>query len=114
MLGPDRLLSLSEAARHLRKTTGLAVSPVSLWRWIRVGVGDVKLESRAFGRRLFTTPIMLDNFGKACSVIPLRKRKPRAGGDGLSNIDIDARLEELRETHVSPVPKSGRRVRAKV
>ena len=110
MLGQDRLLSLGEAAKYMRKVTGLPVSPVSLWRWARFGVEGVKMETRAFGRRLFTTSAALDSFGKACSAMPLRKRKKRSvDADPAADLDIDAALAELTEPRVVAQPGRGRR-----
>ena len=51
----EKLITLTEATRHLPKVDGKKVSVCTLWRWCRKGVRGAFLECVRVGRRICTT-----------------------------------------------------------
>ena len=55
-IGPDeKLITLTEATRHLPKVDGKKVSVCTLWRWCRKGLRGAFLEYVRVGRKICTT-----------------------------------------------------------
>ena len=66
-MSEQRYLTLSEAAKLIPAQHGKHPSTQSLFRWTQQGCRGIKLESLRFGRRIVTTPEMLDDFARALS-----------------------------------------------
>ena len=62
----DGLMPLAEAARTIPGQPHLA----TVYRWVRHGVGDVRLEAVKVGGRLFTSQEAVDRFIRATSTPP--------------------------------------------
>lgn len=65
-------LSLSAAGRLLPNNP----SPPSVCRWATKGVCGVRLETRFFGSRLYTTTQWLDRFGKELAEAKAQRLEP--------------------------------------
>jgi len=55
--------SLTEAARRLN------VSPSTVWRWAMKGVRGVKLRTKVWGTRRYTTEAALEEFSERCTQV---------------------------------------------
>jgi hypothetical protein len=58
-------ITLSDAAKRLPTPNGRRIATSTLFRWATKGCSGVRLETRRFGKRIFTTLAALDAFGKA-------------------------------------------------
>jgi hypothetical protein len=66
----ENLITLTQAAKLLPSNNGKRIAVSTLFRWATRGLRGVRLESRRFGRRIYTTPEALDAFGKALIDLP--------------------------------------------
>jgi hypothetical protein len=58
----EKLITFGEAARHMRATGAIPVSPSTFWRWYKKGIADTKLDTICVGRKRYTSVSALQRF----------------------------------------------------
>lgn len=76
----NELLSLAQAAKACPAVDGKRPHASTIWRWMRKGIGGVRLEHVRIGRRVVTTRPALDDFFRATAAAsnPAPMPKPSA------------------------------------
>lgn len=69
MLHDEKVLTFSEAARHLPRVNGRRPHASTIWRWARRGISGVKLETRRIGARFVTSVQALERFTAALAEV---------------------------------------------
>ena len=73
MLLTENVFALAEAASQLPRLNGRKVHASSLWRWAKIGIRGVFLETRKLGGRYVTSLEALDRFSKKLAEVELEE-----------------------------------------
>lgn len=85
----EKRLSLTEAAHRLN------VSPSTCWRWAMIGVRKVRLETKVWGARRYTTEAALERFSERCTRAANGESAPQSRTPRRRERDIDRAEREL-------------------
>ena len=69
MLNTEKIVSFTEAAEALPEINGKPVHPSAIWRWARIGIKVIRLETLRLGVRFLTSMEALDRFAKALAAV---------------------------------------------
>ncbi|MBW7866548.1 MAG: DUF1580 domain-containing protein [Candidatus Hydrogenedentes bacterium] len=95
------LIPLTEAAKRLPGRPALS----TVWRWATKGQNGIRLETRRYGRKWFTSAEALDDFARALAARSIEKldrpaapaqAKPKARSAAKRQRDIEAARAVLR------------------